>query len=190
MPGDDGEISYESFVGFIGQFAHARVPDSAVAPRYAYGELSSLWYHQYDEDEEDEVDREYVQYDQDPQEDDGGNEVSEQGNKLSHAPVGRAIALSVLLGPVIVIWGWEGVPWAVQLLILGPLGVVFVDSVLGVLIVIYDWVFGEIKPKGTEAEEKLLLLEPADVYNDDSSSNNNKEKASVWPMAKDGSDMV
>ncbi|KAK8066910.1 hypothetical protein PG997_013657 [Apiospora hydei] len=33
------KVTFESFMGFLAQFAQDRVPDSAVAPRYAYGEL-------------------------------------------------------------------------------------------------------------------------------------------------------
>ncbi|KAK8017409.1 hypothetical protein PG993_013735 [Apiospora rasikravindrae] len=33
------EFTFESFMGFVSQFAHDRLPDSDVAPRYTYGEL-------------------------------------------------------------------------------------------------------------------------------------------------------
>ena len=154
------KITYESFVGFISQFAN--VPDSDVAPRYTHGELAlrsfvsphRLFLEAPEEDETEDGDNEKERTENQP-----ASASSYKSWSVSSGPVTTAKAddpstlapslfeLSSMLfllffWGAMLIWSWTDASGTVRWLVIVPLGLVFVLVMLTVIVVIGIYVEG------------------------------------------------
>ncbi|KAK8034156.1 hypothetical protein PG993_009151 [Apiospora rasikravindrae] len=185
------QITYEGFVEFIAQFAHAHVPDAAVAPRFRFGELEAFhddaprrlflkpW-----EQEEEEHNRSTSTSTTNSKDDAKAN------GKVDH-PVCLQIPLSLavcclLSGAVLVwVWGWDGAPSVVRWIVLGSLGVITLFFLLCMLLSFFQWLFQAATPK-----DKISVEPISDV----STPEETKKEAEIKPKEEelliDGLDMA
>lgn len=168
--GGGGRITYEGFVAFIAQFAPGRVPNSAVAPRYWYGELGL---HQGSSDYPLRLFREPREQEGEGQQhssnssssgsshssdrpNDSGAEKSD--DNLLAVPLWTVASLA--LGSVAQA-AWGRAPWAAQRLLLGgPLGVAAVFSALMALLRFFEWVLDAAAPRGRVLDAARARVRP------------------------------
>ncbi|KAK7955096.1 hypothetical protein PG988_015790 [Apiospora saccharicola] len=184
-------ITYEGFVEFIAQFARARVPDAAVAPRYRFGVLENGYptsdlprklFSEPSEQQEEEHKRNTSSTS--ISKDDAKNigEVAPASDFPGVFYLGGAFVLGLGFP---VFWWWNEAHWAVQLFLLGPLGVLAAFLLLFMLFGLSVWACEVANSKDktvpgkkeeekekeaekgkeneTETEEKELLIEGLDT---------------------------